>query len=1764
MQINIPYSSLLRGSSLRENYGFERRSEPQYFQDLFLVSPNFKRRDNVYGVAGPGGVVYLPVYEIESYAFDRWTVENSHYIFHKRDINYTHAMALDGTQVEGDEEHRNRLRRAIGQVLDNESYFMRADQYVNIAENGETLRGGEMSLYLPDEPAEFKPLSRELAELVMRVWQVCWMRMRWMMEKRVAWNATAPRSAPHVEILAVNAADLPDQTKTLSECVRFFREELAPALPPQVMSMLSVAIGCSPNNRDENWPDAACRIYLDGGRFTSRDAVNMFDFRGWQEDKRKTPQVHAGASNPNAAWEDRLIGCLCEGRYPRFYEAISQRFNAVDVLADFELLRWCTMSELYIDFFDQAGVAERYKAIQYAAKSLDNVCVLLEAHHISRAEACLALMDAFDELTGKVERMPELRLAEYDILATAYKALRENAGNERANAVAERLMGQLGRQIRVPDYEGSAIDFWNEKNGRAALELDPLSLRLVEGELQMLERAGGLSPAEFERWCKRYDTLSRGGEDALCLRLERELSRQLRFDDPGAASPLSVAEANGLDSVAIRIVRGIIQDLFARKQGRLTEQEYRQVLEFYADTKRDYGARLEDAAQPARELLCGQFGFEDSEVEAADLLSQRELPDLWNRLTESEARQLAAGPQPLESDRFEVWARRLENESISAECADSIIEMIVDRAPKENQAQYVEAASARQLGALERALVRSMLEDVDARQSVSAEEYRWWIGRQQDAQDEGKPFADEIYAMLTRINLRDDADGKRIAQQAQHWRLLGDLALASAPKVVNLTVEKYRDWIGYYKDLEQNDFGVAPEAVGAIRELLNKKISDETLAMLQEQNVRGDLYWSAMQNLLERQRDGSAGMRADVFSLWMKRMAEATRESKPIAGEIRALLTEQYRLRTDDEPVFAFDEAGKAGADADMLVSLINVEFDRSLANAAPADVEAARRWLRHYKFLKRQGRDELAAAVKDRLCRRPMVDGRFMLDLANEEEVVDLQLELIRAEKENSLDGRSIGDIESCDRWLSHYVSLKRQGQESAADEVARKLCESPVIEGRYVLGMALAHGAEDLESRLIEKEKTAVRPYSDEEYGERLHRLLGGTGYKTDYVELLTDSSKSENGEAFDRFVRSLKARLGEVSSDNAAAVTEVFRTLAASARSIRPETLADLREMAGIPAIQAVLKADQAGLGRVVRESLNEGCGLADLRTLYPLLEKRMPEMDARAAREFAESAFADTGIDSFARYCPSMDGEMAPLVEHEIRNLIEAGDIDGEALPKVAEALDAVGMPRTQGLPLIAEALKKAKGTVRVDALSRYARDAGESARQALMSALAEWTATAVGQSPEMLNALADYVSDTGLTSQSLLSDKLFEGVKGYIEHGNDCSGVTEATYERLAALWRGREDYDAVAMPLLDGIEALSGKMRGELSARMRKGPVQVDAKFSRVTAVRDAMELSGFLQLIQDAATLDDMVEHGREQPWINGESLARAASADDGQQRLAELVDLDFGKRIEDLRISGEKLPILNGLTRLVALLGDERFELYGGILEPHVDRLIQEKSQEAFQECCQAYDGQSRAACEGFAQLKALLERVKADDSKPLSVSTAVWCGEFASAVLSRGTLDRRRAEELLRSLHQNRQDMGNLRVFCGRVYQISLAQSEIRSEIDVLLLLCPAKAKNYDEVWTRYLALAMKLEDDSSIWKDGRDTDISTIVVFTYNALDGYAGDEAVSQMSLADYCVGDERFIDLQKRQKNAALKEIFQKSSSYHGKHKGGLFGFLRR
>ncbi|MDO4866177.1 MAG: hypothetical protein Q4C10_06430 [Clostridia bacterium] len=1633
MQINIPYSSLLRGSSLRENYGFERRSEPQYFQDLFLVSPNFKRRDNVYGVAGPNGVVYLPVYEIESYAFDRWTVENSHYIFHKRDINYTHAMALDGTLVEGDEAHRDRLRRAIGQVLDNESYFIRADQYVNIAENGETLRGGEMSLYLPDEPAELKPLSQELAELVMRVWQVCWMRMRWMMEKRVAWNATAPRTAPHVEVLAVNAADLPDQTKALSECVRFFREELAPALPPQVMSMLSVAIGCSPNNRDENWPDAACRIYLDGGRFTSRDAANMFDFRGWQEDKRRTPQTNLGASNPNAAWENRLIGYLCEGRYPRFYEAIRRRFGAVDVLADFELLRWCTMSELYIDFFAQAGVAERYKAIQYAAKSLDNVCVLLEMHRVSRAEACLALVDAFDELAGMVERMPELRLAEYDILATAYRALRENTGSERAEAVADRLMGQLGRQIRVPDYEGSAIDFWNEKNGRAELELDPLSLRLVEGELQMLERTGGLSPADFENWCKRYDILSRGGEDALCLRLERELSRQLRFDDPEAPSPLSIAEVHGLDGVAIRIVRGIIQDLYARKPGRLSEQEYRQVLAFYTDTRRNYGDRLEEAAQPARELLCGQFAFEGTGIAAADLLAQQELPELWNRLVASEAQQLAASPQQLDADHFDVWVRRLENESISEECAGGIIAMIVGRAPKENLKQYVETASARQLGVpagtarllgeLEAALVRGMLEDVNTRQSVSAEDYSWWIGRQQNAEGAGKPFADGIYAMLTRIKLLDDADAKRIAQQAQYWRLLRDLSRASGSGDTVLTVDKFRDWIGYYRALRANDAAASAEVL-------------ET---------------------------------------------------------IEGMLCRQYRLRSEGEAVYAYDVATDSGADDEMRVRLVTTEYDNSLKNSGLVNAAGAKRWVEHYAYLRRQGSDKLADDVAGALC------------------------------------GTSTGMV---------------------GYELLNELMK--------------VQGADDLEGRLLDREKAVAQVYSDEEYGERLHRLLGGTDYKNAYIALLEDASKCKDGEAFDRFVRCLKERLDEINGDNAPAVTDIFSALAKSAQAIRPETRASLREMAGNPAMQGILKADQAGLGRVIRESLNDDhCRLDDLRTLYKQLEKRLPELDEKAAGELAESAFADGDLNSFKRYCPDPDDETKALLERTVQKYIKENDIDGEALPKAARTFDAVGLPGDKGLALIAEALKKAKGPVRVDALGSYAKNTGEPARQALLEALAKWTSFAEKQPPETLNALAECVKGIGIKVDGVLKDSLLEGLKTYLGR-NDFSGATEKTYEWMAGLWKGREDFDAVAMPLLNGIEALSVKMRDELRARMGKGPVHIDAQYSRVAAMRDALELDGFLGLIQDAATLNEMTERGSAMAWIDRESLARAASTADGQRRLTELVARDFDRRIDDLRISGEKLPVACGLTRVAALLGDERFGLYAEILEPHVDRLIQDKSLEAFHECCQAYDGQSRAACEGFAQLKALLERVKADDSKPLSVSTAAWCGEYATAVLGRGTLDRRKAEEVLRSLHRDRRDMGNLREFCGRVYQISLAHSEIRSEIDVLLLLCAAKARDYNDVWNRYLLLAMKLGDDGSIWKDGHDTDISTIVVFTYDALAGYGDDEAVSQMSLADFCAKDSGFSDLQKRQKNAALKAILQKSTLYTGGHKGGLFGFLRR
>lgn len=1763
MQVNIPYSSVLRGSSLKENYGFRRVSEPQYFQDLFLGSPSFRQRDNEDGLAGPSGIVYPPVYEIQSSAFDRWTIENSRHTFNKRKINYTQALAVDGTRVEGDEALRNRVRTAVAGVLDRREYFLNPEQYNEIAQMDYPLRGGEISLEVADYPWQMRPVSRELAELVMRVWQVCWMRMKWMMEKRVAWNAIGPRTAPHVEILAVNATELEDQTTALEECLSFFREELAPALPPQVMSMLSITLGCSPNNRDENWPDSACRVYLDGSRFRAQDAANTFDFRGWRKGKRKTPQARQGAANPNGFWEERLIAHLACGTYPRYYEALMNHFSSVEVLADFEVLRWCVQAQGFVDYFQDAPLSNRYRCVQYAAKSLDNVCRLLAAvHKVPAGEAYLALVDAYDELAGRIELTPEpLQLAEYELLSTAYRALAQSADQEKVDRVCRRLTQLLGRQTTIQGYEGTALEFWNEKNGRNALELDPLSVRLVAGELAALEESGSLSEADFERWCQRYVILHRGDEDALCARTEQLLSRQLYFDNPDAPTPLSIAESYGLDGVAVRIVRGFIIDLRARKTGSLTEEEYRQVLDFYTDVRHNYGARLEAAALPARELLCNQFAFDGSEVTAASLLARKELPELWNELTEAEARQFAAGSAPLDGAAFEHWLDRLEYDMISPPCSQAIIDMIVARSPEESRKQFVETASVRQLRALERALVRAMLRDVEARQYIPGEDYRWWVGLQQTAVDEGEPFADQIYDMLCRVTLRDDADAKTIAQQMQHWRLLSDLVVAAAPRVVNLTAERYREWIGYYKDLSQNDTVATRPGIEAAQELLNKKISDETLDMIRDQNVHGELYWTAMQSLLDRQKGKGVGLRAQGFRLWMERMKDAAQESRPIAREIRQLLEEQYRLRTDEELVYAFDVAEACGADADLLVSLVEVEYGRSLANALPADVDGARRWLRHYKFLRRQGQDELAGTVAQRLGKRPVVDGRYMLDLAREEEVGDLQLALILAEKQNSLDGRSISEIAACDRWMGHYAVLKREGLESEADEVAQKLCEAPVLEGRYVLGLALKNGAEDLETRLIEQERTARRPYSEEEYGERLARMLEGTGHTLDYVALLTDPNKSEDGEAFDRFIRCLSRQREDMGPESLNAVTEIFRKLAASAAGIRSDTVCSVREMAVKPFMQSILRADQAGLKRIVQESLKGSCTLEQMEVVYPLLEQRMPEMDTLAAGELVFEAFTGGNASSFKRYCPKMDSDMEKAIDRAGVAYLAAFDVVGERLSSAISMLESAGVSKSVGMGLIVAALGKVKGQVPIMALNRYAFGADDVSRRVLLSALADWVGTVENALPDTLNALAENMLQVRLTPDETLSGELFDGVRRYIDHGNSFAQLTERTYDQFATLWQGREDFDAVALPLLDGVDQLARTMRRELSRRMANGPVEIDERFRRVADCRDEMERAAFARLIQGASDLDDLVKRAEGEQWVSARSVARAAASADGQSRVKDLVGADMEARVEARRFAGDKLAVLSALCEVVARSQAPEYAAFADVLKAPVDQLIQDRSDTAFQECCQAFDGQSNDSCEGFARLKRLLERINADDSRALSAGTAAWCGEFAAAALARDGMNRSQVEALLKKIHRDGRNLRNLQAFCGRVYQSSIVRNDILCDVDVLLLLCVAKARGFEDLWTRYLALAMKIEEEGSIWNQGRDTDISAIVIFTYDKVAGYS-DEVISQASLADYCATDARFSELQKKQKNAALKAIFQKSPHYK-ESKGGLFALFK-
>ena len=259
--VTIPFSQYLNGYNSLNFRDFRAAS-----QNLTFVPPDIQNgssRESQTEIDINGHKDKHPVYEIQSYDFDRWGVINSRYVYNGRHAGYSQYIALDGMGLKLRPAEMDVLRHSIASVVDDDEHdlFLNSERYIDVAEAGRALEDGMLSIQLDNRPE--LPVSREMAYLIMRIWQNCWQRISALI------NGTGIYMENNIEMYIPRKFADP-----VRACVDVFRNWLARILPPQVMSMISVAIGATFS--EQKWEDSACKILVDGGLASEADRNYMF------------------------------------------------------------------------------------------------------------------------------------------------------------------------------------------------------------------------------------------------------------------------------------------------------------------------------------------------------------------------------------------------------------------------------------------------------------------------------------------------------------------------------------------------------------------------------------------------------------------------------------------------------------------------------------------------------------------------------------------------------------------------------------------------------------------------------------------------------------------------------------------------------------------------------------------------------------------------------------------------------------------------------------------------------------------------------------------------------------------------------------------------------------------------------------------------------------------------------------------------------------------------------------------------------------------------------------------------------------------------------------------------------------------------------------------------------------------------------------------------------------------------------------------------
>ena len=1729
----IPVSQYLKGYNSQEKRDFYRASSGVVYQDIWFEGPT---RENGKKMEIQGEQRDVPVYELTTYDFDRWcAVNSSAIVINNRSAGFSQYINLDGLELDASSwEELDKLRRGICKAIDPKMnpFYLDQESYIQVAEEDASLRTG----FLPVQPtaaADWQG-TREEAILTLQIWKNCWMRIE-------AVRADKPVELPwNVDICFAQK-----QADPLRAGLDFFTQYLVRVLPAPVLSMMNVSVGVPV--RRNRWDDAACKIFIDGDTLSEQDRKRTFIVDRDESTGKWRMNAPLKAEESLRPWEKELVEYLTTRQMPSYYQDMAKQMQElretpasrelagkhfVRVLADFDVLRWCTRLELFLkeikepenpdyETFIQANqllnqLTKKLQGYEFAVEQIHALLHSLESDFVKAAEKfkgkleCDEYLDLtvfYREIEGKdVQLAAQVR----EVLSSQYTA--KGYGEDE---ISEKIV-DLTKEDNVKNcpalyfgvakcaIETGSIDVEKMKSLQQYVpdsaeqkDFSEQEWTLIEAFLQKTEdKKDAINHEEFHWWLEQYARAEKSNT-ATAKNIREMLTRQAELIQRQKLQEyIEKAEQWGLNELETAMTEAFLQRI-EKENNSIGEEEYHWWLEQYAGAEKSNTA----TAKSIREMLIRQADLIQRQKlrEYIRWSEPRKLNELETALTEAFLQRIEKENNSIGEEEYRWWLEQYARaEKSNTATAKNIREMLIRQAGHiqwQNLHQHIEEAEQQGLSELETALTERILQEISREGAqISKEEYRWWLNQYAQAIFSDKSTAQGIFEMLTHVRLKDEGDSLTLALESEQWRVLEQLVLQKAgEQPPRMSDDEYEKWIQIYKGLSSSYAGIDLKAVEMCETLLGKNISHETLELLRKNDVQGEFYWRVMGELLEQEK--SRSMTETTFRTWMKYLAEDDL-SEGLRWQIRTVLGNQRLLRTENGMVEALDVMRKEGnADEELQAALIHGEF--------------------------------------------------------------------------NVLTARGVfQNVESLQRFLGHYTFLSNIGDEPFAKQILERICQSPVIGGRYILKTVLDAGCTEAELPLLQKETNAITVYTPEEYEQRLERYFGNQ-YTDEYLSVLTAHNKGERAGK----VAAVLAYIREKSlpRDKEYACGELLQLLTDTGFQWKRDLLEKLRELCKEERMQAVLQQNPKLLDTVVQGCLREKLELKEAVCFTRLLSERNAEFDDLAENELAAAiTTGDVDYDTtlfMAHFRNKIESDTSRRIGQKVLSRIQlSGGMDGETIRKAMELLQKVSLEASDLMGIYAAMASSGENTPLPKEMLEVALRQKGPEQAILAEGVAKWMEKArQRQETDTLDTLVSFMEKMNPAAFREQSNELFRGVCAFVSHENDISAVTQKTYERICRLWKDAEQeaMDEIRYPLLNASENLKGERVELLTQRMQAGVVPIDGRFKTLIECRGRLERKMLEDAVARCETLDQIrdVLRGEALPWLDDETFARIFEADvEIPGQVQSIVSREVSALAEKLRNDDAKTPILNALEAMQHRV-EELFQFRARTcVQTALKKEIDSQTQAAFKECVLAFDGQageeSWRAMERMKNLLIWSGESNAKTPRTLTSKTLDWCARYANGVLN-GWNDNR----LITEIRGDRQDFVSLRTYVNRVYAKALERQE-PSPTREYALMAAAKVLDIGQVWNTYLKLSMCMPlEKERIWTGGQESLVVMNVVYVYGLLPEVS-DEIVSQDTLAEFCNADPEFSNQQKKLHNKELRNILDRARN--GREKRTLFGLFRK